>query len=136
MSGRQESLSFHSESSDFVLKGAAQPAGRSDPRPTRSGKSFRGLESVRAGSETPVPRTRACSRDGTIDSRDGYGPLTPVAGQATVVAAASRLRQINTPVPVDAMAGAGRQFRRVRSECGLLKQGESKDSTNGLRSAE
>ena len=118
MSGRQESLSFHSESSDFVLKCAAQPAGRSDPRPTRSGKSFRGLESVRAGSETPVPRARACSRDGTIDSRDGYGPLTPVAGQATVVAAAGRLRQINTPVPVDGMAGAGGQSGEFAASAG------------------
>jgi hypothetical protein len=61
-----------------------------------------------AGSETPVPRAGTGSSDGTIDSRDGYGPLTPVAGQATVVATAGRLRRINTP-SVDGMAGAGSQ---------------------------
>ena len=109
MSGRQESLCFHSESSDFVLKCAAQPAGAVRSATSQVGKSFQGHESVRAGSENPVPRAGTCSTDGTIDSRDRYGPVTPVAGQATVVAAAGRLRRINTPVPSDGMAGAGSQ---------------------------
>ena len=136
MSARQKSLSFHSESSDFVLKCAAQPAERSDPRRARSGKSFRGHESVRAGSETPVPRAGTCPSDGTIDSRDGYGPVTPVAGRATVVAAAGRLPRIKRVRSIRLDGWRAEPVRRDRCECGLFEQGESKDSTNGLRSAE
>ena len=117
MCGRQESLSFHSESSDFVLKCVAQPAGAAQIRdqPGQRGHSW-AMSLFGAGSETPVPRAGTCSSDGTIDSRDGYGPLTPVAGQATVVAA-GRLRRINTQ-SVDGMAGAGGQAGEFAASAG------------------
>lgn len=119
MSSRQESVSFHSESTDFVLKCAAQPAGavRSATSQVREAHSG-AMRLFGAGSETPVPRAGTCQSDGTIDPRDGYGPLTPVAGQATVVAAAGRLRRINTPVPVDGMAGAGGQSGEFAASAG------------------
>ena len=119
MCGRQESRSFHSESSDFVLKCVAQPAGSGPIReqPGQRGQSW-AMSLFGAGSETPVPRAGTCSSDGTIDSRDGYGPVTPVAGQATVIAAAGRLRWINTPVPFDGMAGAGSQSGEFAASAG------------------
>lgn len=83
MSGRQESRSFHSESSDFVLKCAAQPAGAVRSAISQVREAITGHDPDRAGSETPDPTAGRCSSEGTIDSSDGYGPLTPVAGKAT-----------------------------------------------------
>ena len=56
MSGRQEPLPFHSESSDFVLKCAAQTARAVRSATSQVREVVPGHESVRAGSETPVPR--------------------------------------------------------------------------------
>jgi len=69
MFGRQESLAFQSESSDFVLKGTVQPVWAVWSANRQVREVIRGRECVRAGSKTPGPRAGTCSSDGTTNSR-------------------------------------------------------------------